>query len=115
MATHSSILAWRIPWTEEPGGLLTMGSQRVGHDCGDEHKRAHVSTMPAPCACSVSPLLSVWLLFLDGPKACVQRSASSFIWASEGKSEVQGRGFCFHKAEALTFPESIPLAWQMAY
>ena len=32
MATHSSIIAWRIPWTEEPGGLLCMGSQRVGHD-----------------------------------------------------------------------------------
>ena len=32
MATHSSILAWKIPWTEEPGRLLTIGSQRVGHD-----------------------------------------------------------------------------------
>ena len=32
MATHSSILAWRIPWTEEPGGLQSMGSQRVRHD-----------------------------------------------------------------------------------
>ena len=32
MATHSSVLAWRIPWTEEPGGLWTMGSQRVGYD-----------------------------------------------------------------------------------
>ena len=32
MATHSSILAWRIPWTEESGGLQSMGSQRVGHD-----------------------------------------------------------------------------------
>ena len=32
MAIHSSILAWRIPWTEEPGGLWSMGSQRVGHD-----------------------------------------------------------------------------------
>ena len=32
MATHSSILAWRIPWTEEPGGLQSMGFQRVGHD-----------------------------------------------------------------------------------
>ena len=31
MATHSSILAWRIPWTEEPGGLQSMGSQRVQH------------------------------------------------------------------------------------
>ena len=32
MATHSSVLAWRIPGTEEPGGLLSMGSHRVGHD-----------------------------------------------------------------------------------
>ena len=32
MAIHSSILAWEIPWTEEPGGLQSMGSQRVGHD-----------------------------------------------------------------------------------
>ena len=33
MVTHSSIFAWRIPWTEEPGRLQSMGSQRVGHDC----------------------------------------------------------------------------------
>ena len=33
IATHSSTLAWEIPWTEEPGGLQSMGSQRVGHDC----------------------------------------------------------------------------------
>ena len=32
MAPHSSTLAWKIPWTEEPGGLLSMGSHRVGHD-----------------------------------------------------------------------------------
>ena len=32
MVTHSSILAWRIPWTEEPGGLQSMGSLGVGHD-----------------------------------------------------------------------------------
>ena len=31
MVTHSSILAWEIPWTEEPGGPQSMGSQRVGH------------------------------------------------------------------------------------
>ena len=35
MATHSSILAWRFPWTEEPGGLQSMGSQRVGRDRSD--------------------------------------------------------------------------------
>ena len=32
LATHSSVLAWRIPWTEQPGRLQSMGSQRVGHD-----------------------------------------------------------------------------------
>ena len=40
MATHSSILAWRIPQTEEPGGLQSMWSQRVGHDWVTE--QAHV-------------------------------------------------------------------------
>ena len=37
MATHSSILAWRIPWTEEPGGLQSVGSQRLGHNRAAEH------------------------------------------------------------------------------
>ena len=32
MASHSSTLTWKIPWTEEPGGLQSLGSQRVGHD-----------------------------------------------------------------------------------
>ena len=32
MATHSSVLAWKIPWTEQPGGLQSMGMQRVGQD-----------------------------------------------------------------------------------
>ena len=35
MATHSSVLAWRIPGMEEPGGLPCMGSHRAGHDCCD--------------------------------------------------------------------------------
>ena len=35
MATHSSVLAWRIPGTGEPGGLSSMGLHRVGHDCSD--------------------------------------------------------------------------------
>ena len=41
MATHSSILAWRIPWTEEPGGLQSMGFQKVGHDLATEHTQTH--------------------------------------------------------------------------
>ena len=41
MATHSSILAWEIPWTEEPGGLQFVGSQRVGHD-----RATNTATLP---------------------------------------------------------------------
>ena len=37
MATHSSMLAWEIPWMDEPGGLQSMGLQRLGHDCMTEH------------------------------------------------------------------------------
>ena len=44
MATHSSILAWRIPWTEQPGGLQSMGSQRVGHDYATEQACMHTCT-----------------------------------------------------------------------
>ena len=44
MATHSSILAWKIPWTEEPGRLWFMGSQRVRHDLGT----THVCTLLSP-------------------------------------------------------------------
>ena len=42
MATHYNTLAWEIPWTEEPDGLQSMGSQRGGHDLATEH--AHTST-----------------------------------------------------------------------
>ena len=38
-ATHSSILAWRIPWTEEPGRLQSMGSKEVGHDLATEEEQ----------------------------------------------------------------------------
>ena len=45
MKTHSSVLAWRISWTEEPGGLQSMGSQRIRHDLVIEHNliTVHVS------------------------------------------------------------------------
>ena len=44
MAIHSSILAWKITWTEEPGGLQSMGSQRVGHDRATECVCTHTHT-----------------------------------------------------------------------
>ena len=42
MATHSSILAWEIPWTGEPGGLQSMGSQRVGQDLVTKQQARYV-------------------------------------------------------------------------
>ena len=42
MATHSSIFAWKIPWTEEPGGLQSMGSQSLRHNLVTEHARIHL-------------------------------------------------------------------------
>ena len=41
MAIHSSILAWEIPWTEEPGRLQSIKRQRVGHDRATKHARTH--------------------------------------------------------------------------
>ena len=41
MATHASILAWKIPWTEEPGGLQSIGLQRVRHDWATEYIAQH--------------------------------------------------------------------------
>ena len=52
MATHSNIFARRIPWTEEPGGLQTMGSQRVGHDC----TRCFLSMVLSSEACLIPSL-----------------------------------------------------------
>ena len=45
MATHSSILTWRIPWMEEPGGLQSMGSHRVGHDLAIEQQQQFLTQM----------------------------------------------------------------------
>ena len=63
MATHSSILAWRIPWTEEPGRLQSTGSQRVGHDWVSDTVKLenHCSRSPSTC------LLQVKMDFPGGP------------------------------------------------
>ena len=63
MATHSSILAWRIPGTEEPSGLPSMGSHRVGHDWSDlaaaaaAGRRARRSSHSIQCQTAVGPSL----------------------------------------------------------
>ena len=57
MATHSSILAWRIPWTEKPSGLQLMGSQRVRHDLACMHPCKDLSSVEAESFCLFCSLL----------------------------------------------------------
>ena len=49
MATHSSILAWEIPWTEETGGLQSKGWQRIGHDLATKHSTQVLRSMNLSC------------------------------------------------------------------
>ena len=53
MATHSSIIAWSVPWTEEPGRLQTMGSQRVGCDLAPKQELTCISVEKEKCATSI--------------------------------------------------------------
>ena len=63
MTAYSSILAWRIPWTEEPGGLQSKGSQRVGHDRSNFHRNStgNRNYITVAATYSVSSFLSVML------------------------------------------------------
>ena len=60
MATHSSILAWKIPWTEEPGVLQSIGMQRVRHNLETEHTHTHTRKKCWPLEIFFSSMCSVW-------------------------------------------------------
>ena len=62
MATHSSVLAWKIPWTEEPGGLQSMGSQRFRHDWSDGAQHMFGFKLVPGFQNAFSPHLTVWVL-----------------------------------------------------
>ena len=69
MAAHSSILAWRIPWTEEPGGLQSRGSQRVGHDWVTAHtcvRKERALTKVSPSS-SMPALDPAWAISITHP------------------------------------------------
>ena len=62
MATHSSVLAWRIPGTGEPGGLLSIGSHRVRHDWSNLAAAVHVSPCPEPPSHLPPPRVVLWVV-----------------------------------------------------
>ena len=65
MATHSSILAWKIPWTEEPGGPQSMESQRVGHDLATEHKHDVFNNLDSMWDFLIFPFFSLFPFYLE--------------------------------------------------
>ena len=75
MATHSSVLAWRIPWTEEPGGLQSTGSHRFGHDWSDLARSTLHSLRPYNC--SVVEPSSTWDSYCSYAMLCYAKSLQS--------------------------------------
>ena len=65
MTAHSSTLAWSIPWTEEPGGLQSTGSQRVGHDWVTEHAAQSGICLSQPLRLSLPPLPLITIRLLS--------------------------------------------------
>ena len=103
IATHSSILAWKIPWTEEPGGLKSMESQRAGHDWSNlAHMHASLPTAPCleldflNCGRAINPKVTCFL-FLLPPAVCPYLLSHIFLFS-----------FC-----SIIFPDStLVLLWQ---
>ena len=92
MATHSSILAWRIPWTEEPGRLQSMGSQRVGHDWATSLSFTFMSYIGLPRWLSVKrthlPVqeMQIWTLGWENLLEKAMATHSSILaWKSHGQ------------------------------
>ena len=92
MATHPNILAWRVLWTEEPGGLLSMGSHRVGHDRSDlacmhatekaMATRSRVLAWRIPETGEPGGLLTMGCTELDTTEATQQQQHLFYNWRS---------------------------------
>ena len=88
MATHSSILAWRIPWTQEPGRLQSMGPQRVQHDwVTNTHTGEFGWWSTSPQAPSLMDYISIWHL-LSQLWVLVGFINSSHLWAFRSKGSI---------------------------
>ena len=96
MATHSSALAWEIPWMEEPGGLHFMGSQRVGHDLGTKQQQQHeeikeLAWVPqnySHCGCRDQNPTSDFVLITDMHLNCEGVSVLSTVVQKEKQKTV---------------------------
>ena len=80
MTTHSSILAWRIPWTEEPGRLQSIGSQRVGQDWLSTHNKIQKNLPLIPCSAQTIFPLIITNLKIVVPSSSSNISISHFFY-----------------------------------
>ena len=97
MATHSSNLTWRLPWTEEPGGLQSTASQRVGHDWSNwafRHEHKH------------KPSLPVWTVDSEAPKQPGEAQVS--CWTLESSSPLHQRTSFVSRSTPLNLLQDIP-------
>ena len=96
LATHSSILVWRIPWTEEPGRLQSTGSQRVRHD-GATHTLTFHGHTPYTGGSQI------WTRAIWHYTACPLGCATLALWKGKGQNWTQMQGAC-----SLHSPVSCP-------
>jgi len=94
MATHSSILAWRIPWTEKPGGLRSMGLQRVGHNWNDlasTHRHSCIERMCGRMDGRNNPSFPVFLSVstVSQPRKCRVETKKGRL--REGEKQYEGK------------------------
>ena len=80
MATHSSVLAWRIPGTGEPGGLQSMGSHRVGHDGSDLAAAATYDLVALEMRNDIRTVISNYFSVRDLPIICTTSQTSFLTW-----------------------------------
>ena len=86
MATHSRILAWRMPWTEEPGGLQSIGSQRIGHDWSNLTSRQPcVRVTAAPVFTNVLIIISILAILVGMQWYCIVILICIFLITSEAE------------------------------
>ena len=108
MATYSSILAWRIPWTEELGGLQSMGWQRVGHDWASITKRVSCSWLDSLLWCSTisSAVLDPWAIAIpytetESGHGVILRKITTFWFLFPQKSIMTFEFLSFYDSEMV--------------
>ena len=107
--THSSILAWRIPWREEPIGLQSMRSERVGHDWATKHN--HRVVVFLPCSIWVSELPCLMLAFRE---IMFSRKAPRSSWECQASSQKSGAALFLLKCHFFrVLPDSASLTWSL--